>query len=239
MKRLIRENIVFISLSLMLIAALGLALLCIPKGELHLILCDHHTPARDLFFKYYTQIAEYLPYIICAMILLWGRTGDGLLATACIAGSDLTTQVLKHAVNAPRPITWFASNMPDVQLPLVEGVRMNHWFSFPSGHTTAFFSLAFIASILLTGWLAASSNEQSNSGSRTCKRLYSVAVQVLLFTAAALGGYSRIYLSQHFAADVCAGIGIGLVIPCIMYLLFAPAKEKKWYNYRLLSKKMR
>ena len=50
MRNLFRQNAVFISLSLVLLIALGLALLCVEKGDLHLLLCNHHTPARDLLY---------------------------------------------------------------------------------------------------------------------------------------------------------------------------------------------
>ena len=227
----------------MLFVALGLAILCIPKGELHLLLCNHHTPARDLFFRYYTQIAEYLPYIVCGLLLLFGRAGDAAMSTACVAGADLTTQIIKHIANAPRPVTWFATHMPDVQLPLVEGVRMNRWFSFPSGHTTSFFALFFVASILISRYLATHRSDsvsgQTSKRSDSASGLTGVAglLQASFFMLAALGGYSRIYLSQHFAADVMAGIGIGLTISCIAYAVFARWRDKKWYNYRLIKKK--
>lgn len=38
-----------------------------------------------------------------------------------------------------------------------------------------------------------------------------------LLILAALGGYSRIYLSQHFLSDVCMGSIIGFVTPCLMF----------------------
>lgn len=233
---LFKRNAVFITLSLMLFVALGLAILLIPKGELHLLLCDRHTPARDIFYRHYTQIAEYLPYVICVLILLFDRIGEGAAATACVAGAGLTTQILKHLFNAPRPITWFAMNMPDIQLPLVNGVRMNYWFSFPSGHTTSFFSLFFVLSLLATYYLTTDCS--GNSSGRTSYSLWvSGLVQAGLFILAALGGYSRIYLSQHFPEDVLAGIGVGIIISCLMVTLFARWKDKKWYNYRLFTKK--
>jgi membrane-associated phospholipid phosphatase len=34
---------------------------------------------------------------------------------------------------------------------------------------------------------------------------------------AALGAYSRIYLSQHFLSDVCVGSIIGFVTPCLIF----------------------
>jgi membrane-associated phospholipid phosphatase len=34
---------------------------------------------------------------------------------------------------------------------------------------------------------------------------------------AALGAYSRVYLSQHWLSDVCTGSIIGFVTPCLMF----------------------
>lgn len=204
--------------------ALGLALLCIPKGELHLLLSDHHTHARDIFYRYYTQVAEWFPYIVCVLVLLFGRIGDGVFASVCMIVSALTTQLFKFIVNAPRPLKWFEMNMPDVQLCLVDGINTHSWHSFPSGHTTSFFALAFVLCILLT----------------RCPRnprMTRVLVQIVLFVLAALGGYSRIYLNQHFALDVLAGIFVGLGITILFYLLFSCWERKKWYNYRVFAKK--
>ena len=221
-------NNTFIGLSLILIAVLGLALLYVPKGELHLLLCDRHTPARDIFYRYYTQVAEWFPYVLCVALLLFSRIGDGVLASAGLALSALTTQILKHLINAPRPVTWFAEHMPDVQLPLVEGVRMNYWFSFPSGHTTSFFALFYALSIICTYHL-------------TAKRPYSTLacglLQAALWALAALGGYSRIYLSQHFAADVFAGMIVGIGITIVCYSVLHRFETKKWYNYRVFGPK--
>ena len=232
MKTFIRNNAVFMGLSLILLAVLGFALLYLPKGELHQLLCDRHTPARDIFYRYYTHVAEWFPYVVCVAVLLFGRIGNGAFASAAMALSALSTQVFKHLINAPRPVTWFASNLPDVQLPLVEGVKMNHWYSFPSGHTTSFFSLAFVVCILLTRYLSAG----ARSG-LSAKRSVSVAAQIVLFALAALGGYSRIYLSQHFAMDVFGGTLVGTGITVLCYVVFYRYKDQKWYNYRLFQKK--
>lgn len=215
---MLKRNSIFLTLSLILIVVLGLALLCVPKGDLHLFLCGHHTHARDIFYRYYTRVAEWFPYIVCIALLLFRRVGDGVFATACMLGSALTTQLCKHLVNAPRPTTWFATHMPDVTLPTVDGVHMNEWFSFPSGHTTSFFALAFVLCILVTR-------------SPRLPMTPRILVQILLFIAAALGAYSRIYLSQHFALDVFAGIVVGIGISALFYVLFHRFDDKKWYNY--------
>lgn len=239
-KSLLRSNSVFIALSLILVVVLGLALLYIPKSELHLLLCDRHTPARDIFYRYYTQAAEWFPYAVCALILLFGRIGDGVWGISCLAISGLTTQALKYTADTDRPLTWFANNMPDVTLPLVDGVHMSKYYSFPSGHTTSFFALTFFLCILATTSLSAKRSVSGSglcsfSGSGLCS--VSAAVQTLLFFLAALGGYSRIYLSQHFTEDVAGGVLVGLLITLLCYVVFYRFKDQKWYNYRLLAKK--
>ena len=228
-----RDNAVFIGLSLMLIAALGLAVLYIPKSELHLLLCNRHTPARDLFYRYYTQVAEWFPYIVCVALLFLGRIGEGVFASSAMLLSALTTQLFKHLINAPRPVTWFAEHMPDIQLPLVEGVKMNRWYSFPSGHTNSFFALAFVLCIIATSKIMR--QNQQHSCSMTLK-IYSITIQLMLFIAALLGGYSRIYLSQHFAADVLGGIVVGTLITVVCYAVFSRFETKNWYNYCIFKK---
>lgn len=221
----IKQNAVFIALSLILIAVLGLALIYIPKDQLHLLLCNRHTPARDIFYRYYTHVAEWFPYVVCIAVLLFGRIGDGVFASAAMLLSALFTQIVKHIVVAPRPFTWFSEHFPSIQLPMVDGVKMNLWYSFPSGHTTSFFALAFVASILITSKLSGSSRSSS------------CLVQLVLVLLATLGGYSRIYLSQHFALDVFAGALVGTLITLICYTVLYRYEDKKWYNYRICTKK--
>lgn len=230
MKSLFKQNAVFLTLSLLLALSLGLALIYIPKGELHLLLCDRHTHARDIFYRYYTTLAEWLPYVICVALLLFTKIGHGVFASTTMLLSTLLTQVCKHIVNAPRPVTWFTEHFPDIQLPLVDGVHMNLWYSFPSGHTTSFFAMTLAVCILITKSLSA---KRSNSDSG----LTAIAVQLLLFFAATLGAYSRIYLSQHFAMDVFAGLLVGILSTLAAYAILYRFQDKKWYNYRLFQKK--
>ena len=141
-------------------------------------------------------------------------------------GSALTTQLFKNIVNAPRPLKWFELHHPDIQLPLTPGVDVHSWFSFPSGHTTSFFALALVVCILFT-----------NKLSTLISKLSTTIAQLSLFVLALLGGYSRIYLSQHFSADVFAGIVVGILITIACYAIFMRFEDKKWYNLRLFAKK--
>ena len=218
----LKQNRVFLLLSLGLMIVLSVALSIVPKGELHLLLCDRHTAVRDVFYKYYTQVGEWVPYVVCFLLLFY-RFGWAAFTTTCVLLSGAVTQVLKRIVDAPRPLTWFAANYPDVQLPLVDGVEMSRYFSFPSGHTTTFFAFFFALSIIVC------QHDSSPVRRSVCGAVF--------FLLSALGGYSRIYLSQHFAADVLGGMAIGLLITGLLYLLFAHWKSKKWWKMHFFTKK--
>jgi hypothetical protein len=78
----------------------------------------------------------------------------------------------------------------------------------------------------------------NNSQLSTLNPQFSTTIaQLSLFVLALLGGYSRIYLSQHFSADVFAGIVVGILITIVCYAIFVRFEDKKWYNYRLFAKK--
>ena len=225
MKRLFKQNSIFLGLSLLLIAVLAAAVTIVPKGELHLLLCNRHSAGRDVFYRYYTQVGEWVPYVVCIGLLIH-RLSTAVFTTACVLLSGAATQIIKRIVDAPRPLTWFAEHYPNVQLPLVDGVHMSRFFSFPSGHTTTFFAFFFALSIVV-----------SHSSFASCKPMAARALQVVFFCCAALGGYSRIYLSQHFAADVLGGMCIGLAITSILYPLFLRFEQEKWGKMHFFAKK--
>lgn len=224
MKKLLKQNSTFLGLCLLLILVLSIAVGSVSKGELHFALCllGSHTSLLDTFFRYYTQVGEWVPYVVCFLLLFY-RLGWSAFTTSCVLLSGAVTQVLKRLVDAPRPLAWFATNYPDVQLPLVDGVEMSRYFSFPSGHTTTFFAFFFALSIIV-----------SQHDSSLVKRL---VCGVVFFLLAALGGYSRIYLSQHFAADVLGGMVIGLLITGLLYLLLARWENEKWWKMHFFAKK--
>lgn len=225
MKRLFKQNSIFLGLSLLLIVVLSAAVTIVPKGELHLLLCDRHSAGRDVFYRYYTQVGEWVPYVVCIGLLIH-RLSTAVFTTACVLLSGAATQIIKRIADAPRPLTWFAEHYPDIQLPLVDGVHMSRFFSFPSGHTTTFFAFFFALSIIV-----------SHSSFASRKPMAAVVLQVVFFCCAALGGYSRIYLSQHFAADVLGGMCIGLVITGILYPLFLRFEQEKWGKMHFFAKK--
>ena len=207
----------FLVPTLVLALVLGIALLITPKAELHLALCQPHTTGLDTIVPIITNLVDWLPYL-CVILLLFYRAGWATFLASNLLLSTVIVQPIKHIVCAPRPLTWFAENMPDISLPLVEGVRMNHWLSFPSGHTTTFFVLFFTLSIILC--------EENINGKNI--------LSFICFLCASFGAYTRIYLSQHFALDIFAGILIALFSTLSLYFfLVKKTKDTQFWGWNV------
>jgi len=207
----------FLIPTIFLVVCMGVILYLFPKAELHLLLCQPHTTSLDTIVPVFTDLVDWLPYL-CVVLLLFYRAGWATFLASNLLLSTLIVQPIKHIVCAPRPLTWFAENMPDVSLPLVEGVRMNYWLSFPSGHTTTFFVLFFSLSIILCA---------ENVKGKTI-------LSLLCFLCASFGAYTRIYLSQHFALDIFAGFLIGILSTLLLYyFLVLKTQNTRFWGWRM------
>lgn len=182
------------------------------KTEIHLEQNSWYSSSADIFFKYITHLGDGVFFALAfipLMFIKW-RYALGLLLSAVL--TLLMIGVLKQVVFAgePRPIEYFKNI---AELRLVEGVKMSHWNSFPSGHTTAAFTcFGFLAFIVASNW--------SKLG---------------FYIIALLTGYSRIYLSQHFLRDVVAGMVLGTLIALFSFWLLQLSK-KNWLDNSISRK---
>ena len=207
----------FLVPTIVLALVLGITLLIIPKAELHLILCKHHTPFLDTLAPTFSNLVDWLPYLIVVLLLFY-RAGWASFLASNLLLTTLIVQSIKHIVEAPRPLTWFTENYPNISLPLVEGVSMKYWLSFPSGHTTTFFALFFCIAIILC--------------SENIKGKY--IFSCVCFLAATFGAYTRIYLSQHFALDIFAGILIAVFSTLSLYFfLVKKTKDTQFWGWNV------
>ena len=207
----------FLVPTIVLALILAVALLIVPKSELHLLLCQPHTIFLDKLVPVFTNLVDWLPYLTVGLLLFY-RTGWATFLASNLLLSTLIVQPIKHIVCAPRPLTWFAESMPDVSLPLVQGVRMNYWLSFPSGHTTTFFVLFFSMSIILFA--------ENIKGKDI--------LSFICFLCASFGAYTRIYLSQHFALDIFAGILIAVFSTLsLYYFLVLKTKNTRFWTWNV------
>lgn len=186
--------------------------------ETHIELNSFHGPIKDVFFKYITLLGGDIPFYIVTIILLFNlREGLFLSLTQLICA--IITQSLKYTLCHPRPYTLFAELGIDLP-PTVDGVHLwDAYNSFPSGHTScAFAFFASIAAILPS------------------KYKY---LQFIWIFMGVITGFSRIYLSQHFLADVLAGSIIGMISTAITYVLVYHKPRKNYYPIKALTEKAR
>ncbi len=202
-------SVYVIAYLILLLVVCGL-LLAYPKLELHLMLNSWHTQLQDTFFKYYSMMAEGPVYVFALLPILWKQIRLTLFFGLCeITGGGLL-QILKHTLCLDRPICAF-EQVPDMVLPVVEGVDLHHGNSFPSGHASTFFIFFTCCALLLAYRHKQMKNRQP------LDNLLFHATLLILLTLAALGAYSRVYLSQHFLMDVCVGSIIGFVTPLLFF----------------------
>ncbi|MDO4190382.1 MAG: phosphatase PAP2 family protein [Bacteroidales bacterium] len=199
---------------LLLLTVSGVLLCVVPKGELHVMLNAHHTPFWDTFFRYYTKLAEWPLYLIAIIPVFFAkRRWWTYFYAACEGCNALLTTLLKNCFNMPRPVRFFGDSFAET-VPIVEGVRQHAWHSFPSGHTCTFF-IFFTVVALLRAYYWYTPNQHAKM--RVC--LFEL-ISVVLVLLAAVGAYSRIYLSQHFLLDCFVGGLMGVSIPCMVYWFF-------------------
>ena len=182
-----------------------------PKLELHLLLNSYHTSVEDTFFKYYSMLAEGPLYVLALLPLFWKKIEMTILFALSELSGGALLQILKHTFSFERPISAF-EYYNDMMLPLVQGVDMHHGNSFPSGHASTFFVFCTCCALVLAY------NYQKKAQINNHRKWVLINLLVLLLLVfAALGAYSRIYLSQHFLSDVCMGSIIGFVTPCLFF----------------------
>ena len=210
---LIRLVSLYVIPYLLLLTAILVLMYIYPKPELHLMLNSFHSGVLDYFFKFYTLMAEWPLYVLAFLPSLWKRNKMTLFFAMCELTGGTILQILKHTISNPRPVSVF-EDYPDLVLPLVQGVDMHHSNSFPSGHASTFFMFCTCSVIVLAYFFS------RKDALKTLRNriLFDVAL-VALLVLAAMGAYSRVYLSQHFLSDVCVGSIIGFTTPFLMFWL--------------------
>jgi membrane-associated phospholipid phosphatase len=168
--------------------------LALNKGDLVLYFNERHGWLADGFFKYFTILGDGVVMGGAVFLALFYRYRAAI--TLALSGIllALTTNVLKQPLFSEnlRPMRYYEGV---VDLVFVSGVDVHGLNSFPSGHTATAAALAI--------WLALEF------------RSHWVSSFALLY--ALLIGLSRIYLAQHFFADVTAGLFIGFSIGAASY----------------------
>lgn len=191
----------------MLAIMMGLIIGFPDAATLHLWLNGVHTPALDRLFCAISQVAEWPLYVVMVVVAgwRWRWTAYYLICEAC---SALLVQGVKYICDTPRPVAILGDN-PAFSSIVVEGVELHQSLSTPSGHTASYFIFCTVLMVVLTSttWYK---HHPACAG----------VLSVMMVIVATLGGYSRIYLSQHFLLDVAIGSVIGVTIPLLLLPLW-------------------
>ena len=214
--KLLNENRIFLFPYFIIFSLFTLFYLINPKGNEIILVNHYHNNTLDFIFKMLSNSAEGYIYLIVLLILAVFRLKFLILGllTFLIAGG--VTQLLKRIYDYPRPKIFFGNEIIN-NLNLVEGVKLNSLHSFPSGHSTAAFSMMFFLALIV-----------QNKTLKFC-----------FFALATLMAFSRIYLVQHFVSDVVAGSFIGIFTTLLIYTYFnldTKITQSNWFNYSINEK---
>lgn len=200
----------FIGLAFLLVS--GVALLALfGKSVTFKALNSYHPGLLNEFFINLTFMGDGI-FALCLSALYlfyFKRKQQALALFSAFLLSGIIVQVVKNLVHAPRPKLFFEAGQ---YLHFIDGVTLSNNASFPSGHTTTTFAVATVLLLFLK-------NKQW---------------QLPLLLLAALIGYSRIYLAQHFLLDVMIGAVIGTVSGLgVVYVVQHHKAIKRWWARRM------
>jgi len=176
------------------------------KADLHLWMTSVHPPFLDTFFHYYTLVGDWIPFAVAGLLIFYNyRITIFIVASQLICG--IFSKSLKCMFDEQRPILYFQQHFPSIQLHRVAGEHLYTAQSFPSGHTITAFAFFLVLAFYTR----------------------KPGLHFLYFVLALLVGFSRIYLSQHFAIDVLVGSAVGILAVITCKYLFEKLPNK-WLN---------
>ncbi|NLR62064.1 phosphatase PAP2 family protein [Chitinophaga polysaccharea] len=195
---LFRKNIYFFLPFLLWLIVGGVMLATYSQRELFLGINGEHSDWADVLVTGLTYLGDGIMFgILLFLMLVTQRFRLFFIGLAVLLLVTLIVQVAKHYFNAPRPISYFGDETATL-VHTVKWVSVHSSCSFPSGHSAAAFGMfSFLALI----W----NNKKAG---------------LLFFIMGICAAYSRIYLAQHFFADVYAGSIVGTLSTVIVYGFF-------------------
>jgi membrane-associated phospholipid phosphatase len=173
-------------------------------------------PVLNFFFYYITYLGDGAVAGFILLLILLYNTRLGIYATASFLTATLFSIFLKNFFfdDVNRPYFIF-SYLEPYKLRRVEGLDLFIHNSFPSGHATQAFSI-FMCLVFV------SRNQ---------------LLKLLFFGLAMLTALSRVYLSQHWLADIIAGSAIGLLFSCLYYYIFIVQNKLPHLNKPVMALK--
>ena len=170
--------------------------LTIPPETAIIYLNGYYDSSTVFVISWATRLGEWLGFVVVFLIIVlrW-RYRELVALVASVLTMLLVVWFLKHMVyyDALRPSVYL--EQLGLRLTNFSSYTLNRKFSFPSGHTAAGFTYFFFLGLCMTNnW-----------------------VKVICLLLAASVAFSRVYLAQHFVADVTAGSLLGVLFATLGY----------------------
>ncbi len=198
MSTLLQKNRLFYIIYVVLLLATGGLMLLYTKDQLIRWVNFHNSPTADSLFEYATNLGDGVFFVGMVVVLFFISRRLGFLALAGFLLSSGLSLFFKRVVFPDnfRPVKYFEHS--DWEYHVIKGLKIYEYNSFPSGHTISAFTVFCLIALL-------DSNKKRG---------------LLWVLVAALVGYSRVYLFEHFVEDAFAGSIIGVFTATSVYLAF-------------------
>ena len=167
------------------------AVLQIDGGILLFIQNNLRSPMMTQFCKYLSDYGVIIMGVYVVLMLIWDKRKIFPIAAACVISGqlgDFIKDLLKNYVMRPRPFHDIAALVP---------LKRPKGFSFPSGHTTLAFAVAFIVYRILP-------------------KKYGIPALCM----AVLVAFSRLYMGVHYPTDILGAICVGYMVAWITEFLY-------------------
>ena len=174
---------------------------------------NYRSPIADTLMVLMTRLGDMgLIWLVISLVLLAipkTRKLGIYLVLALIINSIIANLILKPLIARVRPF--------DVNKLIKLLISRPRDYSFPSGHTSAGFTIVFALFFSKTKRLEGSNDKFLMGDARLSKIIDILFVICLVF--ASLIAFSRLYLYVHYPTDVLGGIGVGLLSSYFAYKL--------------------
>jgi membrane-associated phospholipid phosphatase len=179
----------FFAFCLAMLLVLAYPILVISKGEIVMLINEHHHLSLDYFFKYITHLGDGTVMAIILIGLLFYSYKLSILTAFSIIFQSILVSIFKRLLykGLERPTAF----IDGFDWQFVDGVDVHGSNTFPSGHTTTAFALIALLVIVF-----------KNRG---------YLLDLGFFLLAYFVGFSRIYLLQHFLVDIYFGTIFGIL----------------------------
>ncbi|NSL90011.1 phosphatase PAP2 family protein [Chitinophaga solisilvae] len=195
---LFRKNAYFFLPFLLWIIVGGVMLATYSQRELFLGINGQHSAVGDVLITGVTYLGDGIMFgAILLLMLIMQKFRIFFIGLAAFLMTAIIVQIGKHYFNAPRPISFFGDEAATL-VHTVKWVTVHSSCSFPSGHSAVAFGMFSFLSLIVRN-----------------KKLGALFVFIALTAA-----YSRIYLAQHFFADVYVGSIVGTLCTIIVFGFF-------------------